>query len=155
MQAEWHPQPLLGYDEGIKGFALPEKFIRYNAKDFNITLGDWYDQFGSGLLFRSWEDRALGMNNSVGGVRMEYSKDRLGIKLVWGLPRHLRGYSDTRILGADITLSHISMFGGDLGLEFSFLERFEKELPYYLNDDWIKVSVPKTTHHGLSGRTTQ
>ena len=74
---------------------------------------------------------------------MEYSKDRLGIKLVWGLPRHLRGYSDTRILGADITLSHISLFGGDLGLEFSFLERFEKELPYYLNDDWIKVSVPK------------
>ena len=143
VQAEWHPQPLLGYDEGIKGFALPEKFIRYNAKDFNITLGDWYDQFGSGLLFRSWEDRALGMNNSVGGVRMEYSKDRLGIKLVWGLPRHLRGYSDTRILGADITLPHISLFGGDLGLEFSFLERFEKGLPYYLNDDWIKVSVPK------------
>ncbi|HCQ72823.1 MAG TPA: hypothetical protein DIT75_05465, partial [Rikenellaceae bacterium] len=82
MQAEWHPQPLLGYDEGSKGFYLPEKFIRYNAENFNLTLGDWYDQFGSGLLFRSWEDRALGMNNSVGGARLEYSKGIIGTKLV-------------------------------------------------------------------------
>lgn len=143
MQAEWHPQPLLGYDEGSKGFYLPEKFIRYNAENFNLTLGDWYDQFGSGLLFRSWEDRALGMNNSVGGARLEYSKGIIGTKLVWGFPRHLRGYSGTQILGADITLSQISLFGGDLGLEFSFLERFEKGLPYYLEEDWTKVNVPK------------
>ena len=143
VQAEWLPQPILGYDEGCKGFSLPEKFIRYTGDNFSITLGDWYDQFGSGLLFRSWEDRALGMNNSVGGARLEYSKDKIGAKLVWGLPRHLRGYSDTQILGADITLSKINLFEGDLGFEFSFLERFEKELPYYLEEDWTKVSVPR------------
>lgn len=143
VQAEWLPQPILGYDEGCKGFSLPEKFIRYTGDNFSITLGDWYDQFGSGLLFRSWEDRALGMNNSVGGARLEYSKDKIGAKLVWGLPRHLRGYSDTQILGADITLSKINLFEGDLGFEFSFLERFENELPYYLEKDWTKVHVPR------------
>lgn len=143
VQAEWLPQPLLGYDEGCKGFSLSEKFIRYTDDNFSITLGDWYDQFGSGLLFRSWEDRALGMNNSIGGARMEYSKDKIGAKLVWGLPRHLRGYSETQILGADITLSKINLFEGDLGFEFSFLERFEKELPYYLEKDWTKVCVPR------------
>lgn len=143
VQAEWLPQPILGYDEGCKGFSLPEKFIRYTGDNFSITLGDWYDQFGSGLLFRSWEDRALGMNNSVGGARLEYSKDKIGAKLVWGLPRHLRGYSDTQILGADITLSRINLFEGDLGFEFSFLERFENELPYYLEKDWTKVHVPR------------
>lgn len=144
VQAEWHPQPLLGYDEGSKGFSMPEKFIRYNADSFNITLGDWFDQFGSGLLFRSWEDRALGMNNSVGGARLEYSHDRIGAKLIWGFPKHLRGYSKTQILGADITLPLISLPGGDLGLEFSFLERFENDLPYYLEEDWTKVNVPKS-----------
>ena len=143
VQAEWLPQPILGYDEGCKGFSLPEKFIRYTGDNFSITLGDWYDQFGSGLLFRSWEDRALGMNNSVGGASLEYSKDKIGAKLVWGLPRHLRGYSDTQILGADITLSKINLFEGDLGFEFSFLERFENELPYYLEKDWTKVHVPR------------
>lgn len=143
VQTEWLPQPILGYDEGCKGFSLPEKFIRYTGDNFSITLGDWYDQFGSGLLFRSWEDRALGMNNSVGGARLEYSKDKIGAKLVWGLPRHLRGYSDTQILGADITLSKINLFEGDLGFEFSFLERFENELPYYLEKDWTKVHVPR------------
>lgn len=143
VQAEWLPQPILGYDEGCKGFSLPEKFIRYTGDNFSITLGDWYDQFGSGLLFRSWEDRALGMNNSVGGARLEYSKDKIGAKLVWGLPRHLRGYSDTQILGVDITLSKINLFEGDLGFEFSFLERFENELPYYLEKDWTKVHVPR------------
>lgn len=144
-QAEWHPQPLLGYDLGGKGFALPEKFIRYNTDNFNVTLGDWYDQFGSGLIFRSWEDRALGMNNSIGGARMEYKAfdGFIGAKLVWGHPRHLRKYSGTQILGSDIALPQIGLFGGNLGLGFSFLERFEKELPYYLEEDWTKVSVPR------------
>ena len=66
VQAEWHPQPLLGYDEANKGFCMPEKFIRYNAKDFNVTLGDWYDQFcrrGEDGIFKrtTWRKTRLGI----------------------------------------------------------------------------------------------
>lgn len=143
IQAEWHPQPLLGYDAGTQGFSLPGKFIRYNADSFNVTLGDWYDQFGSGLVFRSWEDRALGMNNPVGGARAEYNGNLFTAKLVYGFPKHLRGYSDTQILGSDIVLMPIELLGGALGMEVSVLERFEKELPYYLSHEWVMVDVPE------------
>ncbi len=142
LQAEWYPRPLLGYDEGLKGVSLPGKFISYVSDRFHLTLGDWYDQFGTGLLFRSWEDRTLGMNNAIGGARAEYASDRFAARLVWGFPKHLRGYSATQILGTEVTLMPIPVSGGALGMRMSFLERFEKSLPYYLEKDWTKVEVP-------------
>ena len=35
-----------------------------------MTVGNFYDQFGSGLVFRSYEERNLGIDNAMDGFRL-------------------------------------------------------------------------------------
>lgn len=46
------------------------------SKDFeklNITVGNFYDQFGTGMVFRAYEDRNIGIDYSVLGARVIYN----------------------------------------------------------------------------------
>lgn len=38
----------------------------------DITVGSFYDQFGSGILFRAYEQRQLGIDYAIQGVRLQY-----------------------------------------------------------------------------------
>jgi hypothetical protein len=38
-----------------------------------VTLGNFYDQFGNGLIFRSYEERGLGLDNAMDGIRLKYN----------------------------------------------------------------------------------
>ncbi len=94
LQAEYYPQALMGYEKTINGLSLPMKYVSYNGKNFSVTLGDFYEQLGSGLLYRSYEDRFLGINNSVGGARFTLNAtDYLQFKAFYGVPRNYMGYS--------------------------------------------------------------
>ena len=46
-------------------------FGRYqdNERGIDVTIGNFYDQFGSGLVFRSYEERNLGIDNAMDGFR--------------------------------------------------------------------------------------
>lgn len=64
---------------------LFDPFIAYTAsgigfwqvsKDFeklNITVGNFYDQFGTGMVFRAYEDRNIGIDYAVLGARVIYT----------------------------------------------------------------------------------
>lgn len=41
-------------------------------ENLDITVGSFYDQFGSGILFRAYEQRQLGIDYAVQGVKLEY-----------------------------------------------------------------------------------
>ena len=47
-------------------------YIRKNIKKLTITGGNIYDQIGSGVVFRAFEDRGLGIDNSLFGVHLKY-----------------------------------------------------------------------------------
>jgi hypothetical protein len=83
---------LIGYDPGYKGAGFASRWASYRHKDFEVTVGNFYDQFGSGLVFRSYEDRNLGIDNSIDGVRLVYSPVK-GIYLK-GLAGQHRFYFD-------------------------------------------------------------
>lgn len=129
MQMETYAPALAGYSADLKGAALTNFYLNWKDEDFSITAGTFYDQFGSGLLFRSWEDRAIGLNNALTGARVTYSyKDILGIKALWGMPRFGMKYSSTQVKGADLSfvLSNlIGMKNTYLALEASVLDRYE------------------------------
>ena len=118
-QLEWYPNPMLGYDPGLKGFGVPGKYIAWTGDVFGLTLGDFYEQFGSGLILRSWEDRNLGWNNSLGGARMTLRtrSDRFSVKLLYGFPRKYLWYSSTQVAGASA-----SVLLGDFSLEGSAVD---------------------------------
>jgi hypothetical protein len=52
---------------GIGAFSLNKQF-----KDLDITAGYIYDQVGSGILFRSYEDRGLLIDNALVGAMAKY-----------------------------------------------------------------------------------
>lgn len=61
-------------------------YVRKSIANLTVTAGHFYDQFGSGLAFRAYEDRFLGIDNSIFGVHAQYdlTKD-ITIKAFGGL----------------------------------------------------------------------
>lgn len=55
-------------DEGIGNW-----FIKKKIKNLEITAGHIYDQIGSGTIFRAYEERALFIDNSLFGLKLDYS----------------------------------------------------------------------------------
>ena len=61
---------LNGFRKELKGVGLANFFATYDNGFIGVTVGDIYDQFGSGLVFRSYEEWSLGMDNSIRGARV-------------------------------------------------------------------------------------
>ena len=129
VQMEAYAPVLVGYTSDLKGAALTNCYVNWKDEDFSVTAGTFYEQFGSGLLFRSWEDRALGLNNSVMGARVTYSFDGiLNLKALWGMPRFGMKFSDTQVRGADLSFVLSDAVGLDntyIAVEGSVLDRYE------------------------------
>jgi hypothetical protein len=70
---ESYLNPLLGFDSRYKGSGITYRYASYTVEDLEITLGNFYDQFGSGLIFRSYEERSLGIDNAMDGLRVKYN----------------------------------------------------------------------------------
>ena len=51
------PQPLLGYSPVLNDNKIATYYFNYKDTMLDITAGYFYEQFGSGLILRSWEDR--------------------------------------------------------------------------------------------------
>ena len=149
-QLEGYFPVLQDYPIELTKAKLTNYYVSWTDDDFSVTAGTFYDQFGSGLLFRAWEDRTLGMNNAVMGARVTYNyKGIIAVKALWGLPRMGMDFSDTQVRGGDISfaISELAGWNGTyLALEGSVLNRFE-DIPVDLEDEGGK---PGST--GYSGR---
>ena len=64
------------------------RYIGYTNGFVDVTLGSFYEQFGTGLAFRAYEDRALGYDNMMDGARIIVRPTSgLVIKGVYGYQR--------------------------------------------------------------------
>ena len=145
---------LIGYDaykDGYK-FYLASKYVQWRDKNFEILVGDIYDQFGNGLIFRSFEDRQLGLNNSLEGVRAAYSFGRyVTLKGMYGRPRLYSEYSKTWVRGADLSVSLADIIKASAitwNIEGSYVNRFQSmhQAPEHLfeYDELAGVFNPET-----------
>lgn len=102
LQYELYEPPMRGYPRELKGHKLMQYFASYATNNLNITLGSFYDQFGSGLIFRSYEERALGVNTSLRGIHIKYSPlEWMTLKALAGQPRRYLEYADAITYGTD------------------------------------------------------
>lgn len=99
----YRPQALLGYnDQWDASYGLGGYYATFQSKKFEATIGSFYDQFGNGLVYRSWEDRQLGLNNATFGARVVYKPtDEITFKLIRGKTRSFFHKSDGTITGFD------------------------------------------------------
>ena len=152
LQAEFFPKVLQGYQKEQEGFGLPSKYLKWTDSYFSVTAGDFYEQFGSGLLLRSWEDRALGFNNSLGGLRVtaNTANNLLSVKALVGVPRDYlkstgRGYK----MGENIFDSYTStmLVGGDATFMLSQLFFPTSMHNFYVEGGVLGRFEPDVTDH--------
>ena len=123
------PDALLGYSTAFSnGNGVATYYINYKNEKVDVTGGYFYDQFGSGLIFRSWEERQLGINNAIKGVRIKYNptnyldftalygQQRIGFELSEGV---LQGFD------ANIDISQgLSIESIDIKMGASYVGRY-------------------------------
>ncbi|MBN1338441.1 MAG: hypothetical protein JXA03_03910 [Bacteroidales bacterium] len=86
---ESYLKPLVGFDKAYEGLGIPYRFASYRKDQFEVTVGNFYDQFGNGLIFRSYEEWTLGYDNSVDGIRVKFNPVRgVNIKGIYGVQRY-------------------------------------------------------------------
>ncbi|MEE3384977.1 MAG: DUF6029 family protein [Prevotella sp.] len=99
---EFLKHPLPGYEEGFRGWGVPYYYIKGKMKCAELTLGTFYEQFGSGLTLRSYEERSLGIDNSILGARLVLNPLKgMIIKALTGKQRRYWGHSDALLTGVD------------------------------------------------------
>lgn len=69
---EAYMKPLLGFEEQYtEGNGLTYRYASYKSGDLDVTVGNFYEQFGNGLVLRSYEERQLGIDNALDGIRLK------------------------------------------------------------------------------------
>lgn len=66
---EGYFKPMLGYDARLDGWGVPYYFARFSGDIIDVTAGSFYEQFGSGMILRSYQDWNLGIDNAISGLR--------------------------------------------------------------------------------------
>lgn len=131
---------MLGYPVGYKGEGITYRFVQFTQNNLDITVGNFYEQFGSGMALRAYEERGLGYDNMFDGVRLIYSPIA-GVRLkgIIGRQRLYFGKTDgiVRAIDAEVALNDIikkfkeNAFKVTLG--GSFVSKFEAANDPFLN----------------------
>lgn len=82
-----------------KGTGLGNRFARYKHDNLEITVGNFYEQFGSGLALRSYWEPNLGIDNALDGARVVFTPFAgVTAKAIYG---HQRLAFDSRLINSE------------------------------------------------------
>ncbi len=113
------PKAIMNYAPNFDKVDFGTVFVRYNDTDagIDITGGHFYEQYGSGLILRSWEDRQIGINNAIFGVNAKFKPaDGVRLSLLGGKQR----------IGMGFDLSGSYIFGANAEIDIAELAKFEE-----------------------------
>ena len=100
---EYLKHPLPGYENDFKGWGVPYAYLKGRYKNAELTLGSFYEQFGSGFILRSYEERSLGIDNSLQGARLNYRPwAGVAVKVLTGRQRRYWSHNKSWMTGADV-----------------------------------------------------
>ena len=103
---EMYQNPLLGFDAQWKGQGVANYFVKYSGERLTVTAGHFYEQFGSGMILRTYEDRYLGIDNALFGVGLQYRPvDGITLKALAGKQRHFWDLGAGLVRGLDAEAS--------------------------------------------------
>ena len=100
---EYLKHPLPGFENDFKGWGVPYAYLKGRYKNAELTLGSFYEQFGSGFILRSYEERSLGIDNSLQGARLNYRPwASVAVKVLTGRQRRYWNHNKSWMTGADV-----------------------------------------------------
>ena len=149
---EYLEHPLPGFEPDFKGWGVPFYYVKGKIKNAELTLGNFYEQFGSGFILRTYEERSLGIDNSLLGGRLVVRPFKgVQVKALAGKQR--RYWEHTSLVsGADVEVSVDQWFekmqqkGTFLTLGGSWVNKHEKEEGDIMADATHKLRLPENTN---------
>jgi len=98
---ESYMDAILGYSaqNRFRGTGIGFRYAQYKNEQFDITVGNFYEQFGMGLTLRSYWEPFLGIDNALDGIRVVFSPLKgITVKTIYG---HQRLAFDSRLINAE------------------------------------------------------
>ena len=136
---------ILGYPDRFEGAGLGYRYFGYENDIVDVTVGNFYDQFGSGLIFRAFEDRPLGVDNMMNGFRVKLKPyDGITLRTVYGRQRlaFVNGenrYSPGIVRGGDIEfdVNEWAEILNEKNIRFNFAGSFVSKYQRDNNNEFI------------------
>lgn len=145
---------IIGFPGRFDGSGLGYRFARYSdaEKGIDITIGNFYDQFGSGLVLRSYELRDLGIDNALDGFRLILNPTPgVKVKLLYGKQRLdfedglINGPGIIRAADAELDVNAIidkwQEKATKITLSGSFVSKFQAGAPFSV--DSLILAMPE------------
>ena len=149
LRAEFLEFPLPGFENEFKGWGIPHFYVTGNVAKTEITAGTFYEQFGSGFVLYGYEERSLGVDNSILGGRVKTSIiPGVRIKALAGIQRHYWEWTDAVVWGGDVELTFEDwikpMAENDIRLLLgaSYVSRHEEDEDIFVTPQY-RLNVPR------------
>ncbi len=149
LRFEYNEHPLPGFENDFKGWGVPYFYAKLHYDKWNLTLGSIYEQFGSGFILRTYEERSLGIDNSLLGGRLVVKPVKgVTFKALSGRQRRYWDWNKGLVSGADLELN-IDQWVGSMAehntyltLGGSWVNKYEKKEDI-MADPTHKLNLPK------------
>ena len=138
MRLESYLPALNGYPVLFDGSGIGYRYVSWQKEGLEVTVGNFYEQFGNGMIFRTFEERAIGIDNAMDGLRARYTiTPGLNVKGMIGKQRLqfddglINGEGIIRGLDADLNFNQLfsSMKDSPLSLSLggSFVSKYNDQ----------------------------
>ncbi|MBU2552832.1 MAG: hypothetical protein KKF98_00130 [Bacteroidetes bacterium] len=118
--------PIAGFDTQLEGQGFPYLWATYNTEKYSFTVGNFYEQFGNGLVLRTYQEWSLGYDNSINGVRVVAEPVKgLIFKGVYGTQRYYwskwekNGRGVVKGVDAELNFNDVFKFMSDAKLQLT------------------------------------
>ena len=102
LRFEFLEYPLPGFEKDFEGWGVPHFWVKGRVGKFELTGGTFYEQFGSGFILRTYEERSLGIDNSLLGGRVVVKPLKgVTVKALSGVQRRYWKWNKSVVSGAD------------------------------------------------------
>ncbi len=155
---------LPGFEKDFEGWGVPHLWMKAKLGKVELTGGTFYDQFGSGFIFRTYEERSLGIDNALLGGRVVVKPYKgITVKALSGVQRRYWEWNKSLVSGADAEIHldewipRMQQSDTRLMMGFSWVNKYEKKevirapgnldyrynLPKFVNAWDFRVGVDK------------
>ncbi len=165
LRFEGYLNPMLGFDPRYEGVGIPYWFASYKVGTLEMTAGHFYEQFGSGLVLRSWEEWTLGYDNNIYGFDARFEpvngvmlKGIVGVQRYFWEPYEKDSRGILKGVDGDFYLNDIFPKINDARLKVtlggSFVSKYENPPVKSFSRDSSYFTVPSTDTIFWVQRTT-
>lgn len=150
---QWPMPGFMDEHNDFKGWGFPNVWVKGKLGKVDVTLGNFYEQFGSGFILRSYEERSLGIDNSLLGAHIAASPLKgVTLKVLSGMQRNYWVLNKGAVSGADIEIGLDNYFprmqenGVILAMGGSWVNKYEKDDDLIMASPTFRLRLPEFTN---------